>query len=132
MSTSTLCIHLKPKNECENQVCRINEVSNEIGEACVLGDVLRQEGLKSPDIWPAIQAHIEKTYSICLGLVKAVVYDTRTDRYVVKFGQHSAKATNSAAEFLLRELNKAQRSQQPTVYARMRDGSISNVYLLFA
>jgi hypothetical protein len=89
----------------------------------------------------AAQIHttIRADYPVYVGIVDAVVYNDKTDRYVMKFNnsKSSAKVTNEVAEFLLAHVFPngsplaATTGGRPTVSAAMKDGTVEAVHLLF-
>ena len=93
-----------------------------------LAAVARETGLPYNEIWPKIEAEVRADHPIYLGIVDAVVYVAEKDRYVAKFGKSSARIANDAATFLL---THAFNHAKPTVYARMTDGIIDGVLLMF-
>lgn len=80
-------------------------------------------------------AHVQMValqhHPIYLGLVNAVVYNDKTDRYVAKFGPSSAKLSSDVAQFLLAEVWNPTRNATPTVYAHMCEGTVDSVLLMF-
>lgn len=102
-----------------------------VGLAHEMAQPLREQGLDGCAIWKGVQQEAMKHTPIFLGIISSVTYDSKTDRYVVRFGSSTAKATNEVAEALLRELNNPARDAKPTVYAKMRDGAITNVFCLY-
>jgi hypothetical protein len=93
------------------------------------GAEARTSGLSYERVRAEVQRKALEHTPIYLGIVEAVTYDSKTDRYVLKFNKSSARCTNDVAEFLLTHgINKP---TLPTVYAHMADGTIDQVLLLF-
>lgn len=105
-------------------------MANELAYADEWADDARAAGADYNVARGIVQARATLNHPVYLGIVTAVVYDSKTDRYIVKFSEgSSAKATNDAAEFLL--THSFSIGMRPTVYAHMQDGAIDGVLLLF-
>lgn len=77
---------------------------------------------------------VKLTHPVHLGIIHAVKYDPKVDRYVALFGQSSAKLIAQVAEYLLMKQAVATGSsgpQLPDVYAHMTEGAIDGVVLVF-
>lgn len=80
----------------------------------------------------AVMAAAMAAYPVYLGMVQAVTYDAKTDRYVAKCHEgSSARLTSAVAEFLLIHVNDPGRRMKPMVYAHMADGAVDAVSLLY-
>jgi hypothetical protein len=107
--------------------------SNTIAYANEWADEARKGGASYDEARAAIQQRALADHPVYLGIVNGVNYDSKNDRYVVKFGTSSAKATNDAAAFLIQHaVSKGAIGQAlPTVYAHITEGAIDAVLLLF-
>ena len=83
------------------------------------------------ELWRHIQAQLLAEYPMYLGIIDGVTYDSKTDRYVIKFGKSSAKINNEAAQYLLTWKDDPMVTTKPTIYAHMADGIIDRVAVLF-
>jgi hypothetical protein len=78
----------------------------------------------------AVQARARANHPTYFGIITAVVYNDKSDRYIVKFGEGSSvKAMDEAAEFLL--THAFGHGMRPTVYGHMASGVLDGVLLLF-
>lgn len=93
---------------------------------------LGYSGVPSTEISQLMEKEITDEYPMYLGIVNAVNYDTKTDRYIAKIDKSSVKVTNGVAQFLLQHaiIGRAY-GPLPTVYARMSGGEIVEVCLRF-
>lgn len=81
-----------------------------------------------------IQARATAETPMYLGTITSVTYSDKSDRYTAKFGGGSSvKVSNDVAEYLLTHANLggATSGPLPTVYAKMDNGWIVRVLLLF-
>ena len=70
---------------------------------------------------------------IYLGIVKGVEYDFKTEQYVLKTESSIIKITNEVSGFLLEQARlDSNFGGKPTTYAKMADGIIIDVSILFA
>lgn len=112
-------------------------MESKIVYASELADQARAKGGSYSEAAKHVRTEVLKDHPIHLSIVTAVDFDSKTDRYVVKFAGYgqskssSAKVTNEVAEFLLRERWHPARSAAPDAYAHMTDGKIDSVLLLF-
>lgn len=90
--------------------------------------------------YAAVRAEIQRRATadtpMYLGTVTSINCDTKTDRYVAKVANghttSTVKLTNETAAFILTNgMPNAYRTMLPSVYARMTDGVIDDVLLLF-
>lgn len=101
----------------------------------VYADELAQEARRLNLDWALVSESVQRQamaeHPVYLGMITSVTYDTKTDRYVVKFGQSSAKLTDDTAEYLLTHVFSVTTTARPTVYAHMTKGTIDSVLLLY-
>ena len=99
-----------------------------------LADQLRTDGVAPSDLAARIAQEIgdeiRDHYPVPLAIVTTITYDTKTDRYVVKFSNGTAKASADVARFLLQ--HAFEQVARPYVYAHMTDdGTVDAVFLRF-
>lgn len=106
-------------------------VPNVVVYADDLASEIRQTTSDYKAVSAGVQARATAFHPVYLGMVTSVNYLEKSDRYVVKFSDSSAKVTDDVAEFLLTEVFRSTRMARPTVYAHMSGGVIDAVLLLF-
>jgi hypothetical protein len=92
----------------------------------------RERGESYKEAREYVQTKALSQHPLYLGMITSVNYDSKTDRYVVKFDGGTVKATNDVAKFLLTEVFNPMQQARPVVYAHMnQEGAVSSVLLLF-
>jgi hypothetical protein len=106
---------------------------NTIAYASEWADEARAAGGDYNTVRASIQDRATKDHPTYLGIVTKIVYNDKTDRYIVHHGDgDTSKATMAAALFLKQENAHPSRTMRPTVYAHFdAEGSIDSVLLLF-
>ena len=90
----------------------------------------REAGKDYNEVRREIQDRALEEHPILLGIVTHVNYDAKSDRYIIKNGTGSTvRVSIAVAEFLLTQNELG--GMKPTVYARMKAGTIDSVLLLY-
>jgi adenosylmethionine-8-amino-7-oxononanoate aminotransferase len=101
-----------------------------------VGTEVRAQGIRDVNqVWQRIETVVKADTPMYLGMVSAVTYSDKTDRYVAKFAENStAKVTEEVAAYLIEHaVSKGGVGVPlPTVYAKMDSGVITDVTLLFS
>lgn len=105
---------------------------NKIVYADEMAAEARATGMNYNEVRAKLQADAIAEHPIYLGIVDAVNYIDKSDRYVAKFDKSSARLSTSAAEFLLQHaLGSSRTTMRPTVNAHSENGIIDAVLLTF-
>jgi hypothetical protein len=109
-------------------------MENRIVYADDMWTAAHDQGVAPASIGKHIAESIAAEFPITLGIVNAVTYNDKTDRYVVKFTAdgsrlNTAKVTTEVAEYLLQ--HAFARTAHPFVHAAMADGIITRVLLRY-
>lgn len=91
-------------------------------------------GLKTMEGWRRSELKIEEQFPIHT-TVTAVVYDSKTDRYTVKFNGSSARTNADVAQFILTHLAGAPPDggdRKPgTWFLKMEQGTVTDVIVVY-
>lgn len=96
-------------------------------------DEARAQGGDYPNVRQMIEDRATADTPIYLGVIIKVTYVSAKDHYVGHTGTGvTIRVSNAVAQFLLQHANmNSNYGAKPTVYAKMEDGIITDVTLLF-